>query len=302
MVRCHFVCIGLILCGALTSIAQQRQPIRVGGNRQESKLIHKVEPVYPEAAIEQKIQGWVILVITVDEKGKVAHLEGVEGHPLLVQAAVEAVRQWRYLPTYLDRKPVSIMSTVVLFFRLGSRLVFNQKGVLRSKEDGIEGDALIRQLKGRLDTVIIRTSAKAPYRLLEKQLSKLKEHDIRFAFEGGTFVFHNDRIFYVLSALSRAPELALDTDRLADLASASGMLPTAISLDSNGIITLSYQLFLAQNGVVLFVKRLQLPEIPEVEAELARTHAVTPALLDSNPVPAVVTVEIPIPYERIKRR
>jgi len=177
MARSHLICLGLILCGALASIAQQRQPIRVGGNRQESKLIHKVEPAYPEEAIEKKIQGWVILVVTVDEKGKVAHLEGVEGHPLLVQAAVEAVRQWRYLPTYLDRKPVSIMSTVVLLFRLGSRLVFDQKGILRSEEEGIEGDALIPQLKGRLDTVIIQASADAPYRMLEKQLRVLKDHE-----------------------------------------------------------------------------------------------------------------------------
>jgi TonB family protein len=295
-------CMSLFLCSAVPSMSQQRQPIRVGGNFQESKLIYKVEPTYPEAALKEEIQGWVILVINVNEKGEVEHLRVVDGHPLLDQAAIDAVRQWRYLPTYLDGKPVSVMATVVVDFRISSRLVLDESGTLRSEEGGIKGDALIQELKGKPGTVIIQPNAKAPFRLFEMELRALKEHEIQFAITGGSYVFHNGRLFYVIPGLPEEPELALDKEYLADIAAASGGLPTAINLDSNGLITLAYQLFLTETGRVLSIKRLQAPEISEVEAELARTKVVTPALFAAKPVPSIVTVEIPISYERIKRR
>jgi TonB family protein len=94
----------------------RRPPIKVGGNVQESKLIRRVEPVYPELAKTARVQGRVVLVVTVDEEGSVAEIKVTNGHPLLDEAAVTAVRQWKYSPTLLNGEPVPVIATVTVTF------------------------------------------------------------------------------------------------------------------------------------------------------------------------------------------
>jgi len=96
----------------------KREPIRVGGNVQESKLIRKVEPVYPELAKRARVSGVVVLQVTVDEEGNVAELRVLKGHPLLNDAAEAAVRQWKYSPTLLNGEPVPVIATVTVIFNL----------------------------------------------------------------------------------------------------------------------------------------------------------------------------------------
>jgi protein TonB len=96
----------------------KREPMRVGGNVQESKLIKKIEPVYPELAKRARVSGTVILTVTVDEEGNVADLKVLKGHPLLDDSAVAAVRQWKYSPTLLNGEPVPVIATVTVIFNL----------------------------------------------------------------------------------------------------------------------------------------------------------------------------------------
>ena len=96
----------------------KRDPIKVGGNVQESKLIRRVEPVYPELAKRARVQGRVILVVTVDEEGNVSDIRVSSGHPLLDEAALTAVRQWKYSPTLLNGEPVPVIATVTVIFNL----------------------------------------------------------------------------------------------------------------------------------------------------------------------------------------
>jgi protein TonB len=96
----------------------KRDPIKVGGNVQESKLIRRVEPVYPELAKRARVQGRVVLVVTVDEEGSVSDIRVSSGHPLLDEAALTAVRQWRYSPTLLNGEPVPVIATVTVIFNL----------------------------------------------------------------------------------------------------------------------------------------------------------------------------------------
>ena len=96
----------------------KREPIRVGGNVQESKLIRRVDPVYPELAKRARVEGRVILIVTVDEEGRVADIKLSQGHPLLNEAAISAVKQWRYSPTLLNGEPVPVTATVTVFFNL----------------------------------------------------------------------------------------------------------------------------------------------------------------------------------------
>jgi TonB family protein len=98
--------------------ALKREPLRISGPVTESKLIRRVEPVYPEEARRARIQGVVVLTVHINEKGFVSDATVVNGHPLLQAAAVDAVKQWRYSQTLLNGEPVSVIATVSIVFRL----------------------------------------------------------------------------------------------------------------------------------------------------------------------------------------
>jgi protein TonB len=96
------------------------QRIRQGGNVQQAKLINQVRPVYPPLARQARISGTVRLQAIIAKDGTIMQLEMLSGHPLLVQAALDAVRQWRYQPTLLNGEPVEVVTTVDVVFTLGS--------------------------------------------------------------------------------------------------------------------------------------------------------------------------------------
>src|SRR5215472_14752028 len=87
--------------------------IRIGGDVQRSKLIHKVEPTYPEEAIAAHAQGSVLLHIVIGIDGSMKEITVVKGNSPFVKAALDAVRQWRYQPTLLNDKPVEVDSTIL---------------------------------------------------------------------------------------------------------------------------------------------------------------------------------------------
>jgi protein TonB len=96
----------------------QQQRIRVGGNVQQALLINQVRPVYPPLAKQARISGVVRLQAIIAKDGSVQELQVLQGHPLLVQAALDAVRQWRYRPTLLNGEPVEVVTTVDVVFTL----------------------------------------------------------------------------------------------------------------------------------------------------------------------------------------
>lgn len=92
--------------------------IVVSSGAMAALLLKKVEPAYPPLAKAAKIQGVVILSVVVDASGRVQDVRVVSGHPLLTQAAVDAVSQWIYRPSMLSGKPVETSGTVVVKFSL----------------------------------------------------------------------------------------------------------------------------------------------------------------------------------------
>jgi len=84
-------------------------------------LIHQVSPEYPLAAKVQHIEGVVVLRAIVDREGKVKKVDVVQGHPLLVDAAMEAVLQSRYKPATLGGNPIEAETTISLVFQLPRR-------------------------------------------------------------------------------------------------------------------------------------------------------------------------------------
>gem|GEM_PF-333040 len=87
-------------------------------NAPVSNLIRKVPPRYPELARRARVEGEVVLRVTVNEEGYVTNVEVISGHQLLRQAAVDAVKQWKYEPTVLNGKPIPVIATVTINFVL----------------------------------------------------------------------------------------------------------------------------------------------------------------------------------------
>ncbi len=85
---------------------------------QQPRLIKKVEPIYPKAALLSHTQGRVIIEAVTDIYGRVIKTTMISGHPLLKQAAVQAVRQWVYEPYIIDGNPRPVIFTVNVNFTL----------------------------------------------------------------------------------------------------------------------------------------------------------------------------------------
>jgi protein TonB len=85
---------------------------------QQAQLTSRVEPRYPAIAIQTRTEGTVLLHAIISRDGRITALEVLSGPPLLVQAALDAVRQWRYRPTYLGSEPVEVDTSITVIFRL----------------------------------------------------------------------------------------------------------------------------------------------------------------------------------------
>jgi protein TonB len=93
-------------------------PLKVGGNVQAARILNRVQPLYPPLARQTRISGTVRLHAIISKDGSIQQLEVISGHPLLQQAALDAVRQWRYQPTLLNGEPVEVDTTIDVIFSL----------------------------------------------------------------------------------------------------------------------------------------------------------------------------------------
>jgi protein TonB len=93
-------------------------PTLVGGDVQAAKLIKRVVPAYPRAAIQTRVSGTVHLLGVIAKDGTIQKLQVLSGHPLLRQAALDAVRQWVYRPTILNGQPVEVEAPIDVIFTL----------------------------------------------------------------------------------------------------------------------------------------------------------------------------------------
>ena len=93
-------------------------PMPQGGLVQAANLIYRVNPAYPPLARAARVQGVVVMEAVISREGLIESLRVVSGHPLLSQAALDAVRQWKYRPTMLNGEPVEVITTVTVTFTL----------------------------------------------------------------------------------------------------------------------------------------------------------------------------------------
>ena len=94
------------------------QKFRVSSGVAEGMLLHRVQPQYPATAKLARIEGRVLLQAVIGKDGSIQNLRVISGHPLLTSAALDAVKQWRYKPYYLNGEPVDVETQIVVNFLL----------------------------------------------------------------------------------------------------------------------------------------------------------------------------------------
>jgi periplasmic protein TonB len=93
------------------------RPISIS-HMSEGDLVHKILPTYPPLARAARLQGQVVLQAVISKQGAIENLRVLTGHPMLVPAAIEAVRQWRYRPYILNSEPVEVETQITVNFSL----------------------------------------------------------------------------------------------------------------------------------------------------------------------------------------
>ena len=92
--------------------------IRLNSDAMAANVIHRVEPIYPPEAKEKGVEGEVVFEVTINEQGEVSDVQVLSANAMLVSAAYEAVRQWRYTPVLLNGDPIMAKATVTIRFTL----------------------------------------------------------------------------------------------------------------------------------------------------------------------------------------
>jgi len=101
---------------AVPKVAVQR--VRVSQGVTQGMVLHKLQPTYPPLARTARVQGSVVLAAVIGKDGAIQNLHVLSGHPLLQQAALEAVKQWKYRPYILNGEPVEVDTQVTVNFTL----------------------------------------------------------------------------------------------------------------------------------------------------------------------------------------
>src|SRR5271166_5139067 len=112
--------LGSVISGVPAAVPKAATPqrVRVSQGVSQGLLIHKVQPTYPPLARQARIQGTVVLQALIGKDGAIQNLHVVSGHPMLTASALEAVKQWKYKPYYLNGEPVEVSTTINVNFTL----------------------------------------------------------------------------------------------------------------------------------------------------------------------------------------
>lgn len=114
---------GGVIGGIVSSVPVPKlavQKVRVSSGVAQGLLINGPKPVYPAIARAARIQGQVILQAVISKQGTIEGLHAVSGPPMLYQAALDAVKQWRYRPYMLNGEPVEVDTQIIVNFNLNS--------------------------------------------------------------------------------------------------------------------------------------------------------------------------------------
>ena len=114
---------GGVVGGIVSGLPQEPPPpaerlVRIGGQIKEPRKIRNVAPMYPDLAVQSRLSAVIILEAEIDTRGQVRAVKVLRGHPVFDEAAVTAVKQWRYQPLLLNGEPTAFILTVTVNFNL----------------------------------------------------------------------------------------------------------------------------------------------------------------------------------------
>jgi protein TonB len=112
--------LGSVMSSVPTAVPKAATPqrVRVSQGVSQGLLVHKVQPEYPPIARQARIQGVVVLQALIGKDGSIQNLHVVSGHPMLTNAALAAVKEWKYKPYFLNGEPVEVETTINVNFTL----------------------------------------------------------------------------------------------------------------------------------------------------------------------------------------
>jgi periplasmic protein TonB len=103
---------------AVPKVADQDSLLKISQGVTQGLLIQRVQPVYPAQARQMRLQGSVQLQAMISKQGNITSVKVLNGDPTLARSAVDAVKQWKYKPYYLNGEPVDIQTQVTVIFKL----------------------------------------------------------------------------------------------------------------------------------------------------------------------------------------
>jgi TonB family protein len=299
---------GGILDGAPPSAAtdvtvqqSRREPIRVGGNVQDSKIIKRVDPIYPEVAKQARVEQVVMLEVSIIEEGYVSNIRVIRGHPLLDQAAIDAVKQWVYSPTMLNGKAVPVIATVTVVFSLMSRFTLDANGYIKDSQGATVPLTVLRQSENAIQ---ITPAPQASFAMIQQTLSYLQIQGVKnVRLNSSSFVFAEGCLFYAapgaavnplgLRQAVESPSMDLDMDQLKSLAEGA-LRAKSPTLPAGATTYLAFTVCVDETGQVVAV---QGPggtmDVPEITAALRQVRITAPGLLGNVPVPTAVRISVP---------
>ena len=293
------------------SAHQAQKPAIAPSNPKFPEPMIKVEPVYPEKALKTGART-VFAEVSINTLGEVTNARILRFAPDFEETALAAIRLWRYFPIFQDGEAKPQVVTATLVFDPRARRYAGRVGVqITTKGDLRDFDGLpisYEKLKAS-NWIIVTCEDWTSFPVLEKTLKNMQNQGISFHLSSWAYAFEAGRLFYrVLSgtALSsdadtdvQPPKLDLVADHLAALAKASGpsayLPPSAIG---GGLLIpvtyLSYVVYVSERGEIAEVQRTGGPDVPEVETALKQARVLLSGQRGGEPVPATVSVFIPI--------
>jgi len=262
--------------------AAAQEPVRVGGDIKEPRRITSVAPVYPPIAQQAGVQGIVIIEAIIGTDGAVESARVLRPVPLLDQAALDAVTQWRYTPTLLNGQPVKVVMTVTVSFNLGG-------GTEAPKEATEAPKATTEAPKQEPDVVGLLDYAKAVHqrglydeaeRTLQRALAVVQADRARAGAQGAASTANANAPLRV-GGVVKEPALLTRVDPVY----AAGTVPAGVTIA---------EIVIGGDGRVTEVKILRSSGATVDAAAIAalRQWVFRPTLLNSAPVPVIMTVTI----------
>jgi hypothetical protein len=238
----------------------------------------------------------VRLQVVVNEQGLVSSARIIGGgNPVIQQPVWQAVREWRYFPTYKEGEAIPVIAEVSAGCDnpgSGSALylIADERGGLRTADldadgkwspGGLVSDEQLRATKG---AIFLVAPPEIPFSKIELAAKNLSDSGIAgFQFQNRDLAFKDGHLFCVGDANGiKPPELSIRGAMIASMARASGRLGSATGL--------AYHVYIIESGRIDAVERFDGPEIPDVEAALKTARVVTPARRGDMPVPVMITI------------